>query len=88
MIKSEVIELLKYISGAYGRFAMNENTPNVWLDVLKDQSFDKTMFLLKKHIAESRFEPSISDLVNNYKPEQKEKEVQIYYGRGSGENDN
>lgn len=65
MKKSEIVELLKYISGAYSRFTVNENTPVTWYDMMKEQDFEKTMVLLKKHISESKFEPTISDLLIN-----------------------
>lgn len=63
MNKTEVVEFLEFISGAYGRFIINENTPIVWHVMLKNQSYEATMNVFKKHIASSRFEPALSDLI-------------------------
>lgn len=85
MNKNEVIEILRFINGAYGRFVINDNTPTVWHEMLKDQDFDKTVVVLKNHISESKYEPAISDLIQK-KDKTKEKVVDLYFGPNSREN--
>lgn len=62
MNKTEVVELIKFINGAYPRFTINENTPSTWYEMIQHQTFEKTMERLKSHILTSKFEPTISDL--------------------------
>lgn len=63
MDRNQVIELLQYIKGAFGnRFEINENTPNVWLDVLKDLPFEPVMEYVRGCAMEQDFPPSLADL--------------------------
>jgi len=73
--KTEVLNVLKYIKGAYNRFEINEETPKVYNDFLKGQEFEKVMHRLKEHIKRSKFEPTITDLL----PPREEKEVEPYF---------
>ena len=72
MKHNEIMELLKYIKGAYPRFDITENTIDVWYDFLSDQSLTKVMKRLQRHISESRFEPTISDLLPTRQEKEKE----------------
>jgi hypothetical protein len=61
--RNEVIETIQYIKGAFGnRFEINENTPNVWLDVLKDLPFEPVMEYVRGCAMEQDFPPSLADL--------------------------
>jgi hypothetical protein len=71
----QVLEVLKYVKGAYNRFEINEEMPKVYFDFLKGEEFEKVMHRLKEHIKKSKFEPTISDLL----PKRKEKEVELYF---------
>ena len=62
MKHSEVMTLLRYIKGAYPRFEMTEDAVDVWYDFLKDYPFETAREGLKKHIEESAFQPTISDI--------------------------
>lgn len=72
MDKTEVLEVLKYIKGAYNRFEINEEMPRVYNDFLKDQEFSKVMYRLKIHIRASKFEPTIADLLPSREEIEKE----------------
>lgn len=76
MKKEEVKELLKTIKGAYPKFEINEKTLDVWSMVLDEQLQETVLENLKSHILKSKFEPSISELVdkNIEKAREEEKE--------------
>lgn len=71
----QVLEVLKYVKGAYNRFEINEEMPKVYFDFLKDQEFERVMHRLKEHIKKSKFEPTITDLL----PPREDKEVEPYF---------
>lgn len=77
MTKTEVAELLRYINGAYPRFTINDNTPAVWYEMLQEKDFKKTLEFLKKHISDSRYEPSISDLLKEKEMTLEEKDAEF-----------
>lgn len=63
MEAKQVLELLKFIKGAYNRFDINEEMPRVWNEFLKEEPFEMAMQRLKRHIKYSKYEPTISDLL-------------------------
>jgi hypothetical protein len=63
---SEVLELLKTIKLAYFRFEVNEEVARLWYSFLCEESYDDVKARLVKHIRESKFEPTISELLPNY----------------------
>lgn len=69
MEANQVLDVLKFIKGAYSRFEINEEMPRVWYEFLKDEKYETVIARLKKHISNSKFEPSIHDLVTQGDPE-------------------
>lgn len=76
MTKQELIELLKYIVVAYPRFEIVEDTPKIWHDFLKDESYDVVLERLKTHIRESKYMPSISELLEHPEKTERRKTVE------------
>lgn len=70
MSPQETIELLKVIKGAYGKFEIHPQTPEVWHTFLESEKLEEVVKRLQKHTRSSRFEPTISDLL----PSKEEKE--------------
>ncbi|TCU72894.1 loader and inhibitor of G40P protein [Tissierella praeacuta] len=63
MRKSEVIKLLGMISGAYPNMKeITDLTVDIWYDCLKDMDIEVALLAIKKHILESPFPPSVSDI--------------------------
>ncbi|MGJ0847450.1 replicative helicase loader/inhibitor [Tissierella praeacuta] len=63
MKKSEVIKLLGMISGAYPNMKeITDLTVGIWYDCLKDMDTQVALLAIKKHILESPFPPSVSDI--------------------------
>lgn len=71
MEAGQVLEVLKTIRGAYNRFEINEEMPRVWHETLKDEPYDLVIKRLKRHIRESKYEPTMSDLLPNKEEREK-----------------
>lgn len=65
MRMDEVIELLKDIKGTWYKFEINERTPKMWFKHLEAETTENVIKRLSKHERESRFEPTVSDLLPN-----------------------
>lgn len=63
MEAKQVLEVLKFIKGAYGnRFEINENTAEVWYRVLKDCNYTNVMDYVSGCAMDQDFPPSLADL--------------------------
>lgn len=71
MRMDEVIEMLKDIKGTYGKFEINERTPARWFNHLEAETTENVLRRLNKHERESKFEPSVSDLLPNKEEREK-----------------
>ena len=81
MNSNQVHEVLKFIRGAHHRFEINEEMPRVWFKFLKDESFDTVMNRLERHIKDSKFEPTIHDLITRTDPELESRRMEIARNR-------
>lgn len=77
---AQVVELLEEIKGAYPKFEIYKTTPRVWQKYLSEHSVESTYWRLERHIKESRFEPTIHDLLptkEDRRREAEEMEIQL-----------
>lgn len=62
MVMFEVAKLLAVIAAAYSRFEVNEIKQQLWFEMLRDIPYEAAQVSLKRHICESPYPPSISDI--------------------------
>lgn len=77
MKSEQVLEVLKFIRGSYSRFEINEEMPRVWLEFLKDESFDMVMNRIKKHVKSSEFPPTIHNLISHVDKDLEARHIEI-----------
>ncbi|WP_158560294.1 replicative helicase loader/inhibitor [Paenibacillus contaminans] len=65
MDNNQVLDILRFIKGAYHRFEINEDMPRVWMSILQKEDYDVVMQRLERHIRTSRYEPTIHDLITH-----------------------
>ncbi|MBY0597723.1 replicative helicase loader/inhibitor [Bacillus bingmayongensis] len=68
MEKKEVVSLLRYIVAAYPNFELTDERIQVWIDLLEDSSYSKTMEKLKQHCKTKKFPPSVAEILVNETP--------------------
>ena len=62
MVISEVSKLFAVLAAAYSRFDADDIKLQLWYEMLKDIPYDVAQVLIKKHICESPYPPTISDI--------------------------
>jgi hypothetical protein len=70
MNKAEIVKGFAYISVAYKNFleeGKEEVAVELWHDLLKNYSYESFEIAVKKHILNSRFYPTIYDIISNIK---------------------
>lgn len=72
MESKEVINILRYIVAAYPNFELTDERIKVWIDLMKDGSYEKTMDKLKQHCKTIKFPPSVAEIVVNEMPVNKQ----------------
>jgi len=65
MTKKEVIQILGVLGAAYPNMAVSEKTVDIWAELLKDIPFEVAKVVVKKHILENTYPPSIADIRRN-----------------------
>lgn len=63
MILAESVQVMKTITNFYSNFSVNEPMVKEWHSVLKDYDFNMVLNNLKNHVVNSKYPPSIADLV-------------------------
>lgn len=63
MNKEEVVDILKFILGAYPKFQINEETPRVWHKMLESVSHETAMKRVITHIKTNTFEPTLHNIL-------------------------
>jgi len=59
---TETARTLAVIAAAYPNFAVSETTLAVWTEMLGDLEYDDVSMAVRRHIAVSRFAPSIAEI--------------------------
>lgn len=77
MNKDEVVEVLKFIYGAYPKFQFNEETPKVWTRLLGNVSYEIAINRVINHIKTSSFEPNIHHILKTTEMETRHREVEF-----------
>lgn len=65
MDNKEVREFIKHIADAYPTFEPTPSRVKLWVEYMEDVSFDKAMGQLKRHIAKSKYAPTISEILSS-----------------------
>jgi len=65
MTKKEVIQILGVLGAAYPNMNISEKTVDIWAELLKDIPFNVAKVVVKKHILENTYPPSIADIRRN-----------------------
>lgn len=82
MNKEQIREILTLIDSAYPNFLPEDdqrasNKVNLWRSFLEKWDYDRTLKNVYKHVAESRFEPKISEIMPRVKKFDKAWEKEI-----------
>lgn len=72
MNKKDVVELFKFLNAVYPKFEVTQEKLNAWAPLFTDQDFDEVMKKAQDHAMESRFVPTISELVTVKVPKKKD----------------
>ncbi|MGB9780640.1 replicative helicase loader/inhibitor [Caldanaerobacter sp.] len=65
MTKKEVIQILGVLGAAYPNMNISEKTVDIWAELLKDIPFEVAKVVVKKHILENTYPPTIADIRRN-----------------------